>query len=91
MLKYVFLPSIEDILKVIVWNSNYVNLVNNNAIEINFDDFLLEVLYFFLVRENSIFKSFMLISGFAIFRSFEKLKIDIRMRLQNVERFKQIA
>ena len=33
----------------------------------------------------------MLISNFAVFRSFEKLEIDTRMRLQNVERFKQIA
>ena len=28
-----------------------MNLINDNAIEINFDDFLLEVLYLFLVRE----------------------------------------
>ena len=28
-----------------------MNLVNDNAIEMNFDDFLLEVLHFFLVRE----------------------------------------
>ena len=28
-----------------------MNLVNDNAIEINFDDFLLEVLHLFLVRE----------------------------------------
>ena len=33
----------------------------------------------------------MLISKFAAFRSSEELKIDIRMRSQNVERFKRIA
>ena len=33
----------------------------------------------------------MLISDFAVFRSSEKFKIDIRMRSQNVERFIQIA
>ena len=43
------------------------------------------------VVSNSTFKSFMLISDFAAFRSFEKLDIDTRMRSQNVERFKRIA
>ena len=28
-----------------------MNLVNDNAIEMNFDDFLLEILHFFLSRE----------------------------------------
>ena len=43
------------------------------------------------VASSSTFKSFMLISGFATFRSFEELDVDIRMRSQSVERFKQIA
>ena len=43
------------------------------------------------VASSSTFKSFMLISGFATFRSFEKLDVDIRMRSQSVERFKWIA
>ena len=43
------------------------------------------------VASSSTFKSFMLILGFAAFRSFEELEIDIRMRSQNAERFKQIA
>ena len=51
MLKLIFLYSIEDILKIIVWNSNHINFVNDNAIEMNFDHFLLEVLHLFLVRE----------------------------------------
>ena len=33
----------------------------------------------------------MLILNFATFRSFEKFNVDIRMRSQNVERFKRIA
>ena len=33
----------------------------------------------------------MLISDFATFQSFEKFKIDIRIRSQNVERFKRIV
>ena len=43
------------------------------------------------VASSSTFKSFMLISGFATFRSFEKLNVDIRMRSQSVERFKRIV
>ena len=43
------------------------------------------------VASSSTFKSFMLILDFAIFRSSEKFDVDIRMRLQNVERFKRIA
>ena len=43
------------------------------------------------VVSSSIFKSFMLISGFAIFRSSEKFNVDTRMRSQNAERFKQIV
>ena len=42
------------------------------------------------VASSSTFKSFMLISDFATFRSFEKLDVDIRMRSHNAERFKQI-
>ena len=33
----------------------------------------------------------MLISDLAIFRSFEKLNVDIRMRSQSAERFKRIV
>ena len=40
---------------------------------------------------SNTFKSFMLISGFATFRSFEKFDVDTRMRSQNVERFKRIV
>ena len=43
------------------------------------------------VALNSTFKLFILISNFAIFRSFEKLDVDIRMRSQSVERFKRIV
>ena len=43
------------------------------------------------VASSSTFKSFMLISDFATFRSFKKLDVDIRMRSQSVERFKRIA
>ena len=42
------------------------------------------------VASSSTFNSFMLISDFATFRSFEKLDVDTRMRSQSVERFKQI-
>ena len=51
MLKFIFLYSIENISKVIVWNSNHLNLVNDNAIEVNFDDFVFEILHFSLVRK----------------------------------------
>ena len=40
------------------------------------------------VASSSIFKSFMLLSDFATFRSFEKFKTDTRMRSQNIDRFK---
>ena len=43
------------------------------------------------VASSSTFKSFMLISGFVAFRSFEKLDVDTRMRLQSAERFKWIV
>ena len=43
------------------------------------------------VASSSTFKSFILISGFATFRSSEKFNVDIRMRSQNAERFKRIA
>ena len=43
------------------------------------------------VASSNTFKSFILISNFATFRSFAKLKIDIRMRSQNVERVKRIV
>ena len=43
------------------------------------------------VASSNTFKSFMLISGFAAFRSSEKFNVDTRMRSQNVERLKQIV
>ena len=43
------------------------------------------------VASSSIFKSFILISDFATFRSSEKFDINTRMRSQSAERFKQIA
>ena len=43
------------------------------------------------VALSSTFKSFMLTSGFATFRSFKKLDVDIYMQSQSVERFKRIA
>ena len=43
------------------------------------------------VASSSTFKSFILISDFATFRSSEKLNVNTRMRSQNVERFKRIA
>ena len=49
--KICFFHLIENVSKVIVWSSNHVNLVNNNTIEMNFDDLLLEVLYLFFVCE----------------------------------------
>ena len=42
------------------------------------------------VTSSSTFKLFLLISDFATFRSSEKFKINIRMRSQSAERFKQI-
>ena len=43
------------------------------------------------VALSNTFKSFILISDFATFQSFEKLDVDIRMRSQSIERFKRIA
>ena len=43
------------------------------------------------VALNSTFKSFMLILNFVTFWLFEKLEIDIRIRSQSAERFKQIV
>ena len=51
ILKSVFLHSIENVSKVIIWSPNHVNLVNDNAIEMNFDNLLFKVLYLFLVHE----------------------------------------
>ena len=42
------------------------------------------------VASSSIFKSFMLISNFAAFRSSEKFNVDTRMRSQSAERLKRI-
>ena len=49
IMKFVFLHLIENVSKVVVWNSDHMNLVYNNAIEINFDDLLLDVLHLSLV------------------------------------------
>ena len=49
MLRLVFFHSIENISRIIVWSSNHVNFVNDNAIEMNFDDLLFEVLHLFLI------------------------------------------
>ena len=57
ILRFIFLYSIENVSKVTVWSSNHVNLVNDNTIEMNFDDLLLEVLHFFLVREFDLVNS----------------------------------
>ena len=43
------------------------------------------------VASSSTFKSFILISDFATFRSFKKLDVDTRMRSQSAERFKRIV
>ena len=43
------------------------------------------------VVSSSTFKSFILISDFATFRSFKKLDVDTRMRSQSAERFKRIV
>ena len=43
------------------------------------------------IVSNSTFKSFMLTSNFATFRSSEKFDVDIRMRSQNAERLKWIV
>ena len=51
ILRSIFLHSIENVFKITVWNSNHVNFVNDNTIEVNFDDLLLEVLHLSLVRE----------------------------------------
>ena len=40
------------------------------------------------IISSNTFKSFMIISDFSTFRSFKKLEVDIRMRLQSAERFK---
>ena len=51
MLRLVFLHSIENHLKIIIWNSNHVNLVDDNVIEMNFDNLLLEIVHLFLIYE----------------------------------------
>ena len=43
------------------------------------------------VVSSSTFKSFMLTSDFATFRSFKKFDVDIRMRSQNAEQFERIV
>ena len=43
------------------------------------------------VVSSSTFKSFMLISDFATFRSSEKFDVDTRMRSQSAERFRRIV
>ena len=51
MLRLIFFHLIEDISEVIIWSSNCMNFVNDNAIEMNFDNFLFEVLHLSFVRE----------------------------------------
>ena len=51
MLRLIFLHLIENISKIIVQSLNHVNLVNDNVIEINFDNLLFEILHLFLIRE----------------------------------------
>ena len=42
-MKFVFFfYSIENVSKVVIWNFDHVNLIYNNAIEMNFNDFLRE-------------------------------------------------
>ena len=43
------------------------------------------------VASSSTFRSFILISDFAAFRSSEKLDVDTRMRSQSVEQFRRIT
>ena len=43
------------------------------------------------IVSSNIFKSLMLISDFATFRSFEKFKVDTRMQSQSAERSKRIV
>ena len=51
ILKFIFFHLIENISRITVWSSNHVNFVNDNAIEVNFSDFLLEILHLFLVHK----------------------------------------
>ena len=51
ILQSIFFHSIENVLKVIIQRSNYMNLVKNNTIEMNFDNLLFEILHLFLIRE----------------------------------------
>ena len=51
MLRLILFHSIENILRIIIWSSNYINFVNDNAIEVNFDDLLLEILHLSLIYE----------------------------------------
>ena len=45
IIKSVSFNSIENISKVIVWSSNHMNFVNNNIIEMNFENLSFKVLY----------------------------------------------
>ena len=49
IMKSVFSHSIENVLKVVVWNFDHVNFIYNNAIEMNFDDFLFDILHFLFI------------------------------------------
>ena len=51
IIKFVFFHSIKNVSKVVVWSFDHVNLVYNNAIEMNFDDLLLDVLHLFFIFE----------------------------------------
>ena len=50
-IKIYFFYSIENFSKVTIWSSNHVNFINDNAIEMNFDDLLFKVLHLFFIRE----------------------------------------
>ena len=85
---------------------NYINMIIEKLVN-TFDEFVkrikqIDITVFDInvywnvtsntsVALNSTFKSFILISSFAAFRSSEKFDVDIRMRSQNAERLKQIA
>ena len=85
---------------------NYISMTTERLVNV-FDEFvkrikqidikIFDIKFYWNVTPNtsvalsSTFKSFMLISKFAAFRSLKKLETDIRMRSRDVERFRQIA
>ena len=85
---------------------NYINMIIERLVNA-FDEFMKKIKWIDMtifdinvyrnvmpntsVASSSTFKSFMLISDFATFRSYEKFNVDIRMRSQSAERLKRIA